>query len=163
MGHVSRPTLYKYLITKVARVLQYRQYGNLMHRNYYRFRIQIISYANTGLYLYQMRGILKSYASIALFCKLPRPFQSAHMHIICKLKHAISIKIGVRCYYHLYVRAVCRFIMGEEGVGVWLCKIPNILRGVSVCNWTCVLHTGSNSIARDLRFSSTLLTESQNM
>jgi len=54
MGHVSRPTLYKYPITKghVHCSTDRGKYGNLMHQNYYRFRIQIISYANTGLYLY---------------------------------------------------------------------------------------------------------------
>lgn len=43
------------------------------------------------------------------------PFELAHMHMICKLKHAIYIKRGVRCCTHLYVRAVCRFIMGYGG------------------------------------------------
>ena len=54
MGHVSRPTLYKYLNTKrhVYYSTDRGKYGNLMHQNYYRFPIQIISYTNTGIYLY---------------------------------------------------------------------------------------------------------------
>jgi len=54
MGHVSRPTLYKYLNTKghVYLSTDRGKYGNWMHQNYHRFHIQITRYANTSLYLY---------------------------------------------------------------------------------------------------------------
>ena len=105
MGLVSRPTLYKYLNTKghvycIVLTEVSMEIWCIRITTDFLFKLYATQ-TPASLFVLDARYFKKLCSPTALFCKLPIPFELGHMHIICKLKHAISIKIGVICCYHL--------------------------------------------------------------